>query len=385
MSNDQNYLALTQIERRMENEVSAFSMADSRLQNYLDFMEKSSTLQINGLLKALSMLAARDERLGEYKSADAAYTWMSALCKGKKSKLYRHMFPTITFEEAIVPQFLKEAGWSHEIEVNESKEAWIMITLTTLVCMTVLALGVLVFHLNFIFCLVITFCLYFFFVTYYCYWYRQRSILLLLEKKREDMSPILRHFVYSLPLQSHPLYPSEKDRQSLRKALWSSEEKPENQKTTSSKQKGKQTSKAKAKTKNTSATIASSQTTRSIQATSSQGPRLSIFAEEEAKQREKEQRREENRQKKASQPTTSSKATKNQKNSKGTKDTKSTKSNKHSSNSKSRPSHKKRPSLSFGLTKNKKIGKSSSKKVISHQFVQSEQVASSASHSTQWN
>lgn len=358
MSNDQNYVALTQIERRMENEVSAFSMADSRLQNYLDFMEQSPTLQINGLLKAFSLLAARDERLGEYKSADAAYTWMNALCKGKRSKLYAHMFPTIIFKEAIVPQFLKEASWSHEIEVMESKEAWIMITLTTLVCMTVLALGVLVFHLNFFLCLVLVFALYFYFIFYYCYWYRQRSILLLLEKRREDMSPILQHFVYSLPLQEHPLYPSQKDRESLQKALWA---KPKKQ---SQKEKQNQ-SLSQRKPTNKKSSSSSKIVSNNPKPSGSTSSRLSIFMEEEAKEREKEQKRleEESRLKQVSEPTTT------------------VKNNKTKPKSKRKSSRKKRPSPSLNLTRNRK---SSSHKTTNRHFIQS-MSASTPSASKQWH
>lgn len=314
MSRDQNYLALTQIERGMENEISTFSSGDSRLETYLATMEHAPSLQINGALKVFSMLAGRDEQIGRYESADAAYTWMYALCRAKDSKLYHHMFPSIRYEEEIIPQFLKEASWSRELEMQESKEAWQMVTITTLICGALLAFSILLLHFNFVLSLLLILALYFYLVFYYCFWLRQRNVLIRLEALRENMSPTLQHFADSIPLQAHPLYPSFEDRMALRETLRTrsqiekqerfSQREPERningltkaeakaqrkakrhpQQTPTSSQIIAPSSKTKNKAKPTTP-IVDTPVTPSVQPNISSGPRLSIFAEEEAKEK----------------------------------------------------------------------------------------------------
>ena len=314
MSRDQNYLALTQIERGMENEISTFSSGDSRLETYLATMEHAPSLQINGALKVFSMLAGRDEQIGRYESADAAYTWMYALCRAKDSKLYHHMFPSIRYEEEIMPQFLKEASWSHELEAQESKEAWQMVTITTLICGALLALGVLLLHFNFVLSLLVILALYLYLVFYYCLWLRQRNVLIRLEALRENMSPILQHFADSIPLQAHPLYPSYEDRTALRETLRTrskeglSQREPERNVNGLTKAEAKAQRKAKRhpqKQTTSPTTSPSSKVKKKATPTptipievetpvvpstspSSSGPRLSIFAEEEAKEKERQ-------------------------------------------------------------------------------------------------
>ncbi len=314
MSRDQNYLALTQIERGMENEISTFSSGDSRLETYLATMEHAPSLQINGALKVFSMLAGRDEQIGRYESADAAYTWMYALCRAKDSKLYHHMFPSIRYEEEIIPQFLKEASWSRELELQESKEAWQMVTITTLICGALLALGVLLLHFNFVLSLLFILALYLYLVFYYCLWLRQRNVLMRLEALRENMSPTLYQFAASIPLQAHPLYPSYEDRTALRETLRTrsqierqerlNQREPERNVNGLTKAEAKAQRKSKrhpqsttpssshttSKTKNKAktTTVVDKPVTPSLQSNISSGPRLSIFAEEEAKEKERQ-------------------------------------------------------------------------------------------------
>ncbi len=296
MSRDQNYLALTQIERGMENELSTFSSSDSRLETYLRTMEHAPSLQINGVLKVFSMIAARDEQIGRYESADAAYTWMNALCRAKDSTLYKHMFPSIEYEEEIVPQFLKEAHWSHELEHQESKDAWQMVTLTTLACGALLALGVLVFHFPFVISLLLVLALYFYLVFSYCFWWRQRNVLLLLEALREKMSPTLQHFAHSIVLVDHPFYPSYEDRTALRQTLRLQKSKSLGQKEPERNIHGLTKAEAKAKRKGKAVTSTSSSVIQSPKASLkepvtqpvSSRPRLSIFMEEEAKEKERQ-------------------------------------------------------------------------------------------------
>lgn len=306
MSIDHDYLALTQIERGMENEISTFSSSDSRLETYLRTMEHAPSLQINGVLKVFSMLAARDEKIGHYESADAAYTWMYALCRGQHSKLYHHMFPSIRYEEEIMPQFVKEANWSQDLEMQESKEAWQMITLTTLVCGLLMALDVLLLHFNFILSLILVLAIYATFVVYYCLWLRQRSVLKRLEELQTKMNPTLQHFAQSIPLTNHPLYPSYEDRLALRSTLRNpsiKKKEPERNINGLTKAEVKAQRKAKrqaqsnvvfsskASLANPSPTSSSQNSSKAAEATAfTSSSRLSIFVEEEVKEKAKQEK-----------------------------------------------------------------------------------------------
>lgn len=308
MSIDHDYLALTQIERGMENEISTFSSSDSRLETYLRTMEHAPSLQINGVLKVFSMLAARDEKIGHYESADAAYTWMYALCRGQHSKLYHHMFPSIRYEEEIMPQFIKEANWSQDLEMQESKEAWQMITLTTLACGLLMALDVLLLHFNFVVSLILILAIYASCVFYYCLWLRQRSVLKRLEELRMNMNPTLQRFAQSIPLTNHPLYPSYEDRLALRSTLRNpsiKKKEPERNINGLTKAEVKAQRKAKRQAQSnvvfsskaplanpaSSPTFSTQNSSKSVESPAfTSSSRLSIFVEEEVKEKAKQEK-----------------------------------------------------------------------------------------------
>ena len=61
MRKDRDYIALCQIERGMQNEISTFSLANTRSIEDIQSMSSSST-QINGTLKAMKCLARIDQK-----------------------------------------------------------------------------------------------------------------------------------------------------------------------------------------------------------------------------------------------------------------------------------------------------------------------------------
>lgn len=198
---DPHYLALGQIERSMQNEISTLSLSSTRLVEYMKIM-KASNLQINGALKAMHMLAQTDDKLREPQSAKALRIWMHALYKASKSPLRALMFRSIAFDQPIYFEFLAEVSRPSALDKRESRESWLVVTGWALVCAGFVAALVLLLHWNFYLVALLFLLVYIAGLAYYFFWLQRKLEISWLKQLTRQMSPPAAEFVRSIDVPS---------------------------------------------------------------------------------------------------------------------------------------------------------------------------------------
>lgn len=198
---DPHYLALGQIERSMQNEISTLSLSSTRLVEYMKIM-KASNLQINGALKAMHMLAQTDDKLREPQSAKALRIWMHALYKASKSPLRALMFRSIAFDQPIYPEFLAEVSRPSALDKRESRESWLVVIGWALVCAGFVAALVLLLHWNFYLVALLFLLVYIAGLAYYFFWLQRKLEISWLKQLTRQMSPPAEEFVRSIDVPS---------------------------------------------------------------------------------------------------------------------------------------------------------------------------------------
>lgn len=202
MRKDRDYIALCQIERGMQNEISTFSLANTRLIEYIQSMS-SSTTQINGTLKAMKCLARIDQKQKNQRSADCVLAWMNALIQAKQKPILAMLFRSVDFTMPIQEEFKQvENRQTMRIAKERSRMAWFVILGLALLFGAWMAVSVFILHANFFWMLILCLILYALFLTYYFLWWDRKHYIYRLKQLTEHMSPDSKRFVRSLDVQN---------------------------------------------------------------------------------------------------------------------------------------------------------------------------------------
>ena len=202
MRKDRDYIALCQIERGMQNEISTFSLANTRLIEYIQSMSSSST-QINGTLKAMKCLARIDQKRKNQRSADCVFAWMNALIQAKQKPLLAMLFRSVDFTMPIQEEFKPiENRLTMRIAKERSRIAWFVILGLALLLGAWMAISVFILHANFFGMLILCLILYALFLAYYFWWWDRKHYIYRLKQLTDDMSLDSKYFVRSLDVQN---------------------------------------------------------------------------------------------------------------------------------------------------------------------------------------
>lgn len=202
MNQDRDYIALVQIQRSMQNEISSLSLGNTRLTDYIRSM-KSSNLSMNGTLKAMELLAGMDEKRKDRKSAAAVRAWMNELIRFHNRPLLGMLVENMTLSPSVSPEFLGRTSISQRRILRiVSRQTWLMVLGAALVLGGLLALFVLVFHFDFYWMLILGLILYFLFAAYTFLWLARRSEIRLFKELTLKMSPESKSFVRSIRIEN---------------------------------------------------------------------------------------------------------------------------------------------------------------------------------------
>lgn len=202
MRKDRDYIVLCQIERGMQNEISTFSLANTRLIEYIQSMSSSST-QINGTLKAMKCLARIDQKQKNQRSADCVLAWMNALIQAKQKPILAMLFRSVDFTMPIQEEFKPiENRQTLRIAKERSRIAWFVILGLAFLFGAWMAVSVFILHANFFWMLVLCLILYALFLAYYFLWWDRKHYIYRLKQLTDDMSPDSKRFVRSLDVQN---------------------------------------------------------------------------------------------------------------------------------------------------------------------------------------
>ncbi len=206
MEKDVEYIALVQIERSMKNEISTFSMSNSRLLEYLNTL-KGSPLSPNAVLKAMTMLEKMDRSQRNPKSARAIRHWQNAILEAWGRPFKGMLYESIAFNQPIYPQFEPDEKLLARFRRYPNKLAWMAVIGGAVFLGLLASLLVLVFHWNFWLCFWSGLLIYGLYVAYYFLWFERRLEIRRLKMMTRKMSEPSRQFVRSLPVRNLPLFP----------------------------------------------------------------------------------------------------------------------------------------------------------------------------------
>ena len=173
MEKDVEYIALVQIERSMKNEISAFSMSNSRFLEYLKTL-KGSPLSPNAVLKAMAMLEKMDGSQRNPGSARALRYWQNAILEAWGRPLKGMLYESIEFNQPIYPQFEPDEKLLAKFRRYPSKLAWMAVIGAAVFLGVLTSLLVLVFHWNFWGCFWSGLLIYGLLAAYYFLWFERR-------------------------------------------------------------------------------------------------------------------------------------------------------------------------------------------------------------------
>ena len=206
MEKDVEYIALVQIERSMKNEISAFSMSNSRFLEYLKTL-KGSPLSPNAVLKAMAMLEKMDGSQRNPGSARALRYWQNAILEAWGRPLKGMLYESIEFNQPIYPQFEPDEKLLAKFRRYPSKLAWMAVIGAAVFLGVLTSLLVLVFHWNFWGCFWSGLLIYGLLAAYYFLWFERRLEIRRLKMMTKRMSEPSRQFIRSLPVRNLPLFP----------------------------------------------------------------------------------------------------------------------------------------------------------------------------------
>lgn len=203
MEKDRDYIAFSQIERGMQNEISTFSGSNTRLLEYIRSMSSSSKTQLNGTLKAMDCLARMDLQHKNLRSADCVYAWMNALIRAKQKPILAMLFRSIDFTPSIYEEFKRnENRQTIRLEKERSRITWFVVLALAIVLGAWMAISVLLLHANFYWMLALCIILYACALTYYFLWWDRKHYIYRLKQLTESMSAESKHFIRSLDVQN---------------------------------------------------------------------------------------------------------------------------------------------------------------------------------------
>lgn len=202
MENDRDYVALCQIERSMQNEISAFSMSNSRLLDYIRSMS-SSRMSLNGALKAMKCLAQIDLQQKNPRSADCVYAWMNALMVARKKPSLGMLFRSIKFSKTINEEFTwNENRMTTRLERERSRITWLVVISMAILMGILLATTVLILHADFFWMLSLALLSYALVLTYYFAWWDRKHYIYRLKVLTKSMSPESKQFIRSIDVKN---------------------------------------------------------------------------------------------------------------------------------------------------------------------------------------
>lgn len=202
MEKDRDYIALSQIERGMQNEISTFSSSNTRLLEYIQSMSSSKT-KINGTLKAMSCLAHIDQKQKNQRSADCVYAWMNALIQAKQQPVLAMLFHSVDFTENIQEEFKPiQNRQTTRLDRERSRLAWFVILGLALLLGAWMVVSVFVLHVDFFWMLILCLFLYALILAYYFWWWDRKHYIYRLKQLTDAMSIDSKRFVRSLDVQN---------------------------------------------------------------------------------------------------------------------------------------------------------------------------------------
>lgn len=207
MNQDQDYIALIQIQRSMQNEISSLSLGSTRLTDYIHSMKRSS-LAINGTLKAMDLLAGMDEKRKDRRSAAYVKAWMNELIRMKSHPMLGMLVQNVDLALPVQPEFINRTSPAKtRIQRIISRQTWLMIIAAALILGGLLAFLVLVLHWDFYWTLALCLCLYALIAAYTFFWLARRKEVRLFKELTRQMSAPSQSFVRSIQIENLGLLP----------------------------------------------------------------------------------------------------------------------------------------------------------------------------------
>ncbi len=198
---DQDYLALCEIEDGRQHEISVFSPTSDEFLDYVKKMRKGR-LHPNGALKALSLF----DDLFELPSAstETLRLWSDAIIEASLDPRRRILFTRIRFDEPIREEFLDEDLRADRLLKAENRDAWLFLLGDALVCAALVAFLVLLLKMNFFIALVIMLVIFALAVLWYERWLRYDLAVKRLSQSLLELDGPALEFVRTIGLRSFP-------------------------------------------------------------------------------------------------------------------------------------------------------------------------------------